>query len=107
MRSTGYLVIIIAAAIGLVAVFGLFIYTMVTLSFGGDVFSMILRIFLFIALLLVMIFLVVIFSLKFMRSKSHGGSVARTKDCGACGQTMAATEFSCPRCFTLQTEDSK
>jgi Zn finger protein HypA/HybF involved in hydrogenase expression len=41
---------------------------------------------------------------KYLRKRSGSAVTAMTKACSACGQVMSATEFSCPRCFTLQTD---
>jgi hypothetical protein len=102
MRSAGYLFMAIAAAIGMFAAFVLFIYTLATFDYHNNVESVILYIFLFLGLMLAAVLIMVFSLLRYIRSKAGRSNITMTKNCASCGQTMGATEFSCPKCRSLQ-----
>jgi formate hydrogenlyase subunit 3/multisubunit Na+/H+ antiporter MnhD subunit len=105
-----YLVLAIAAGIGMIAMIALFATSM----FSGDIFeiesvlTMIMWIMVYMFGFIIMMVLAIVFFLKYSVSKSaHQVSGTLKKNCASCGALMEVTEMSCPRCFSLQPMDRR
>jgi hypothetical protein len=105
MKASGYLFLMTASLIGMLAVFVLFIYTLATMDRHDNGTTVILYVFLFLGLILAAAITMAFSLIRYVRSKAGRSNVTMTKTCTSCGQTMRVTEFSCPKCLTLQPAD--
>ena len=105
-----YLVLALAAGVGMIAMIALFVSTMIS----GDMFatdsilSIMLSIMVYMIGFIVMMILLVVFFMKYTVSKSgHQVTGTPKKNCASCGALMDVTDMSCPRCFSLQPMDRR
>ena len=106
MRPKTCLLLTIVCAIAIVVVFISFMNMMIRMDFGTSVSDIIISIFAHIGTIALLMFMMVMFLLKYIVSKKISQSAHPMKACVSCGQAMEITEMSCPRCFALQPIDN-
>jgi len=99
-----YLLLAVAAAIGLVITFGIFVNSKISGSFFEEttVSGILLTIGIFVIGITVLMPLMALSLMKYLSSRNAPVRAPPTKKCPSCGTEMDEKEMSCPRCFTLQ-----
>ena len=108
--STIYLVLAVAAFIGMFVALLIFIMRMINLGNvpDDDILTYIFTtLIVFMLLSMAMISLMIFCLIKYSAKKRSAYDRVLTKRCVSCGTELGFNEMSCPRCFVLQPPDRR